>query len=127
MLRGIARRAVPVLVIVAAGCAGAGPVAGTWTKSMAGEGDVKLIVDRGGKAKVELPSPRWPAEVDMEMKMTVKGDSLHLGSDSGPSACGQPAPAYTFTVQGDQLTIGGGNTDPCGVRHAALVGTWKKG
>jgi hypothetical protein len=93
---------------------------------MAGEGDVVLTIASDGAASFALPDGRWPADVDMTAKLAVAGDSLTMTGDGGPSACAQPAPKYVIAVSGNTLTIGGGNTDPCGARHAALVGTWTK-
>jgi len=118
-----------VLVGVAvAGCAGGGSsaIAGKWTKAMAGEGDVVLTIEKNGNASLALPDGRWPAAIDMTGKVAVAGDSLTITADGGPSACPQPAPKYAFAVSGNTLTIGAGSTDPCGARHAALVGTWTK-
>ena len=112
--------------VVLVGCGGgSGALAGTWTKTMAGEGDVTMVI-KGGTAEIQLPAPRWPADVDMTVKVTASGDSITITEDAGPSACTQPAPKYSFAAQGNQLTVSGGNTDPCGARHAALVGTWTK-
>lgn len=108
------------------GCGGGGgALAGTWTKPMSGEGDLKMTV-QGNSARLELPSPRWPAEVDMEVKLRMVGDSLEVSGDKGPSACKDPAPRYAAAVSGNSLTISGGSSDPCPARHAVLVGTWTK-
>ena len=113
--------------LVASACGGgAGAIAGKWTKPMAGEGDVVMTIERNGKVSLALPDGRWPADIDMTGKVAVVGDSLTLTADGGPSACPQPAPKYAFAVSGNSLTIGAGSTDPCGARHAALVGTWTK-
>jgi hypothetical protein len=93
---------------------------------MAGEGDVVLTIAPNGAATLALPDGRWPADVDVTGTLAVAGDSLTLTGEGGPSACAQPAPNYVFAVSGTTLTIGGGNTDPCGARHAALVGTWTR-
>ena len=105
---------------------GSSAIAGKWTKAMAGEGDVVLTIASNGDASLALPDGRWPAEIDMTGKVAVVGDSLSITADGGPSACPQPAPKYAFAVSGNTLTIGAGSTDPCGARHAALVGTWTK-
>lgn len=117
-----------VLVGVAvAGCGGgSSALAGTWTKSMEGEGDVTLTIAGNGAATLALPDGRWPAAIDVQATMTALGDSLTVTNDSGPSACAQPAPKYVVAVSGNTMTIGGGNTDPCGMRHAVMVGTWTK-
>jgi len=113
--------------LVTSACGGgSSAIAGKWTKAMAGEGDVVLTIASDGAASFALPDGRWPADVDMTAKLAVAGDSLTMTGDGGPSACAQPAPKYVFAVSGNTLTIGGGNTDPCGARHAALVGTWTK-
>lgn len=114
--------------LVVAGCGGGGSsaMAGKWTKQMAGEGDVVLTIARDGSASFALPDGRWPADIDMTAKFTMAGDSLIVTADGGPSACTLPAPKYVMALSGNTLTIAGGNTDPCGARHAALVGTWTK-
>ena len=113
-------------VVALAACGGGGgALAGTWTKPMAGEGDLKMTV-AGGKAKFQLPDGRWPAEVDVEAKVRMVGDSLEVTGDTGPSACKDPAPKYSVAVSGNTITIGGGSSDPCPARHAVLVGTWTK-
>lgn len=104
---------------------GGGALAGTWTKPMSGEGDLKMTV-AGSKAKFELPSPRWPADVDVEARVRMVGDSLEVSGDTGPSACKDPAPRYAVAVSGNTVTISGGSSDPCPARHAVLVGTWTK-
>ena len=128
MSRASISLAVSVLLVGLAGCGGGGgALAGSWTKQMSGEGDVKMTVGGGGAAKIELPSPRWPADVDVEAKLKMVGDSLEITGDTGPHACKDPAPKYAAKVEGNTLTIGGGGSDPCTLRHAALVGTWTKG
>ncbi len=118
---------VTLVVLAVAGCGGGGSaIAGKWTKTMTGEGDVVMNVANNGTATFALPDGRWPAEIDVTAKFAVSGDSLTMTGDSGPSACADPAPKYAIAVSGNTLTIGGGNTDPCGARHAALVGTWTK-
>lgn len=128
MLRTSGWLAGVVLVGLAAGCGGGGSsaIAGKWTKAMTGEGDVVMTIEKNGRASFALPDGRWPAPVDMTANLAVAGDSLSMTGDGGPSACAQPAPKYVVAVSGNTLTIGGGNTDPCGARHAALVGTWTK-
>lgn len=104
---------------------GSGGLSGSWTKPMSGEGDLKMVV-RGNSARFELPSPRWPAEVDVEAKVRMMGDSLEVTGDTGPSACKDPAPKYAVAMSGNTITISGGSSDPCPARHAVLVGTWTK-
>jgi hypothetical protein len=113
-------------LMAACGGGGGGALAGKWTKTMSGEGDVQLDVGAGGKATVELPAPRWPDASDWTAKFSLSGDSLSIADESGPAACGKPAPAYVARVEGNALTISGGGSDPCGARHAVLVGTWTK-
>jgi hypothetical protein len=115
-----------MFAMAACGGGGGGALAGKWTKAMSGEGDVQLDVASSGKATVELPAPRWPDEGDWTAKFSLAGDSLSISDESGPSACGKPAPAYVAKVEGNSLTISGGGSDPCGARHAVLVGTWTK-
>lgn len=118
---------VALVVLAVAGCGGgSSAIAGKWTKAMSGEGDVVMNIANNGTTTFALPDGRWPADIDVTAKVAVSGDSLMVTGDSGPSACAEPAPKYAFAVSGNTLTIGGGNTDPCGVRHAALVGTWTK-
>jgi len=112
--------------VLAACGGGGGGLSGQWTKSMSGEGDVVLDVKSGGKATVELPAPRWPEANDWTATFTLAGDSLAISDEGGPSACGQAAPTYAAKVEGNALTISGGGSDPCGGRHAVLVGTWTK-
>jgi hypothetical protein len=127
MSRALISLAMGVVLVGLAGCeGGGGALAGTWTKSMSGEGDVKMTVGGGGAVKVELPSPRWPADVDVEAKLRMVGDSLEVSGETGPSACKDPAPKYHVAVSGTSMTIGGGSADPCPARHAVLVGTWTK-
>ena len=66
---------------------GAGGLGGQWTKSMSGEGDVTMNIS-GGKATIELPSPRWPAEKDLLATLSIAGDSLTIADECGPAACG---------------------------------------
>ena len=113
-------------VVAACGGGGGGGLSGQWTKAMSGEGDVVLDVKSGGKATVELPAPRWPETSDWTATFSLAGDSLTISDEGGPSACGQPAPKYAAKVEGNALTISGGGSDPCGGRHAVLVGTWTK-
>jgi hypothetical protein len=113
-------------LMAACGGGGGGGLSGQWTKAMSGEGDVVLDVKSGGKATVELPAPRWPEANDWTATFTLAGDSLAISDEGGPSACGQPAPKYAARVEGNALTISGGGSDPCGGRHAVLVGTWTK-
>jgi hypothetical protein len=126
MLRGATVLAVTTVVAGCGGGGGAGSIAGDWTRSMSGEGDVTLRVESGGRATMELPAPRWPEATDWSAKLTVAGDSLAISEESGPAACGKPAPTYVVKVEGKAMTIGGGGSDPCGARHAALVGSWTK-
>jgi hypothetical protein len=112
--------------VVAACGGGGGGLSGQWTKAMSGEGDVVLDVKSGGKATVELPAPRWPETNDWTATFSLAGDSLTISDEGGPSACGQPAPKYAAKVEGNALTISGGGSDPCGGRHAVLVGTWTR-
>lgn len=111
--------------IVAAACGGSGGLAGTWTKPMSGEGDLKMVV-QGGRARFHLPDGRWPADVDFEARVRMVGDSLTLQGDTGPSACKDAAPKYAISTSGNTMTISGGSSDPCTARHAVLVGTWTK-
>jgi hypothetical protein len=121
-----------VVLALAMGCAlgacggGAGGLTGTWTKAMSGEGDVVLDVQSDGKSIVELPAPRWPEASDWTARLSLEGDSLSIADEAGPAACGKPAPRYAAKVEGNALTIGGGGSDPCGARHAVLVGTWTR-
>ncbi len=108
-----------------AGCGGGGPLEGTWTRTMSGEGDLTMTVS-GGKASFALPDGRWPDPVDLTAAVKLDGETLSVTDEAGPAACGKPAPTYTAKVEGTSLTIGGGGTDPCGARHAVLVGTWTK-
>jgi len=113
-------------LLVACGGGGGGALSGTWTKTMSGEGDVTMTVGGGGKTTFELPAPRWPEEHDLTATLTLAGDSLTIADEAGPAACGKPAPKYAVKVEGNALTIGGGGSDPCGARHAVLVGAWTK-
>ena len=115
------------LVGALAGCGGGGgALSGKWTKTMSGEGDVVMNVAAGGKATVELPEGRWPGEKDWTATLAVAGDSLSIADEGGSAACGKPAPKYAVKVENNTLSIGGGGSDPCGARHAVLVGTWTK-
>jgi len=117
-----------VCALTACGGGGSGGLSGKWSKSMAGEGDVTMDVGSGGKATVELPSPRWPEEHDVTATLAFAGDSLAITDESGPASCGKdkPAPRYAAKVEGNSLMISGGSGDPCPARHAVLVGTWTK-
>jgi hypothetical protein len=125
ILRGALVLAVTTVV---AGCGGggAGAIAGEWTRTMSGEGDVVLRIESSGRATMELPAPRWPEAADWTATLTVAGDSLAISGESGPAACGKPAPKYAVKVEAKAMTISGGGSDPCGARHAALVGSWTK-
>jgi hypothetical protein len=124
-MRHIALAMAGTCVLAACG-GGAGGLTGKWTKPMSGEGDVVLDVGSGGKAVVELPAPRWPETSDWTATLSLAGDSLSIADEAGPSACGKPAPKYAAKVEGNTLMISGGGSDPCGGRHAVLVGTWTK-
>ena len=118
--------AVAMVCVLGACGGGAGGLSGKWTKAMSGEGDMVLDVGSGGKATLELPAPRWPNEGDWTAKLSLAGDSLSIADESGPAACGKPAPKYAAKVEGNTLMISGGGSDPCGARHAVLIGTWTK-
>jgi hypothetical protein len=122
---GVALAMAGASVLAACG-GGAGGLSGKWTKTLSGEGDVVLDIASGGKATVELPAPRWPEPADWTAKLSLAGDSLSIADEAGPRACGKPAPKYAAKVDGNTLTISGGNSDPCGGRHTVLVGTWTK-
>lgn len=112
-------------MLVLAGCGGGGALDGTWARTLSGEGEVTMTV-KGGKATFQLPEPRWPAADDLVAKVALSGETLTLSEESGPSACGKAAPAYTAKIEGATLVISGGSGDPCGGRRTALVGTWEK-
>jgi hypothetical protein len=113
------------MVALLAGCGGGGALDGTWTRSLSGEGDVTMTV-RGGTATFQLPEPRWPAQDDLVAKVSLQGETLTLADETGPAACGKPAPAYTARIEGSVLTVSGGQGDPCGGRRVVLAGRWER-
>jgi hypothetical protein len=123
---GIGFIALAGVLAACGGMGGSSPIAGKWTKTMSGEGEVIMTIAQNGVASFALPDGRWPAPVDIEATLTVKGDSLTISNESGPSSCAMPAPGYVVAVAGNSMTIGGGGSDQCGTRHAVLVGTWSK-
>lgn len=109
------------------GCGGdAGKLAGTWRRDLYSEGEVRMHVGSDGKMELMLPSPRWPDSVDMRASMVMKGDTIIFQADTTASACQKSEARYMATKTADQLQIAGVGMDPCGSRHAGLVGTWTK-
>ncbi len=117
-----------LLVSLLASCdSGSRRLAGTYTRSLYGEGDIQMTLASNGGLRLSLPSPRWPDSLDLDGKVTVKGDTLYFGKDSGILSCKEKEARYLVSQSDAGMTISRlGDADPCGARHAALVGTWNK-
>ena len=115
-------------LLLLAGCAGgeASKYAGTWTRELYGEGEVKMNLASNGAVELMLPSPRWPDSVDMKGRANFLGDTLLFKADTSGSACQTADARYLISRTEDELHIAGVGMDNCGGRRAALVGTWKK-
>lgn len=115
-------------LLLLAGCAGgeASKYAGTWTRELYGEGEVKMNLASNGAVELMLPSPRWPDSVDMKGRANFLGDTLLFKADTSGSACQTADARYLISRTEDELHIAGVGIDNCGGRRAALVGTWKK-
>jgi hypothetical protein len=110
-----------------AACGGeASTYAGSWSRELYGEGEVKMSLAANGDVELMLPDPRWPAEVDMKARATFTGDTLVFRADTAASACQTADARYVVSRTDDELHIAGVGMDNCGGRRAALVGTWKK-
>jgi hypothetical protein len=117
-----------VLVPLFAACSGeGGKYAGTWSRDLYGEGTVHMNLASNGGVELMLPSPRWPDSVDIKSHARFLGDTLVFNADTAASACQTGDARYVVSREEDQLRIAGVGMDGCGSRHAALVGTWKKG
>jgi hypothetical protein len=123
--RRIAPAVVVALSLVACGGEG-GKYAGTWKRELSGEGDVQMKLGSNGAVELMLPSPRWPAEVDLKGKGSFKGDTLVFSADTSV-ACQTGEARYVVRRDADHLAVSGVGMDPCGGRRAGLVGTWNKG
>jgi len=115
-------------LLLLAGCAGgeASKYAGSWTRELYGEGEVKMNLASNGAVELMLPSPRWPDSVDMKGRAAFLGDTLLFKADTSGSACQTADARYLISRTEDELHIAGVGVDNCGGRRAALVGTWKK-
>lgn len=115
-------------LLLLAGCAGgeASKYAGSWTRELYGEGEVKMNLASNGAVELMLPSPRWPDSVDMKGRADFLGDTLLFKADTSGSACQTADARYLISRTEDELHIAGVGVDNCGGRRAALVGTWKK-
>jgi hypothetical protein len=110
-----------------AACGGEGSkYAGTWSRELYGEGEVKMNLASNGDVELRLPDPRWPAEVDMKGRAAFTGDTLIFKADTAASPCQTADARYVVSRTDDELHIAGVGMDACGGRRAALVGTWKK-
>jgi hypothetical protein len=110
-----------------AACGGeASQYAGTWSRELYGEGEVKMNLAANGDMELMLPEPRWPAEVDMKGRASIAGDTLIFRADTATSSCQTADARYMISRTDDELHIAGVGMDNCGGRRAALVGTWKK-
>ena len=109
-------------------CGGEGSeYAGSWTRELYGEGEVKMNLAGNGDVELMLPDPRWPAEVDMKGRAAFTGDTLVFPADTASAPCQTADARYVVSRTEDELHIAGVGMDNCGGRRAALVGTWKKG
>jgi hypothetical protein len=133
MMRRIPRvfglRLLAVLAVAAplAACGGeASQYAGTWSRELYGEGEVKMNLAANGDVELMLPDPRWPAEVDMKGRAAFTADTLVFRADTAASPCQTADARYVISRTDDELHIAGVGMDGCGGRRAALVGTWKK-
>ena len=100
--------------------------AGSWSRDLYGEGEVKMDLASDGGVQLMLPSPRWPDSVDMKGHADFVGDTLLFKADTTGSPCQTADARYLVDRSGDSLKIAGVGLDNCGGRRAALVGTWKK-
>ncbi|HEX6106312.1 MAG TPA: hypothetical protein VFZ26_12060 [Gemmatimonadales bacterium] len=108
-------------------CGGeASQYAGSWTRELYGEGEVKMNLAANGDMELMLPDPRWPAEVDMKGRAAFTGDTLVFRADTTVSPCQTQDARYVISRTDDELHIAGVGLDNCGGRRAALVGTWTK-
>ena len=108
-------------------CGGGGSkYAGSWSRDLYGEGEVKMNLASNGDVELRLPDPRWPAEVDMKGRAAFTGDTLVFKADTAASPCQTADARYVVSRTEDELHIAGVGMDACGGRRAALVGTWKK-
>jgi len=108
-------------------CGGEGSkYAGSWSRDLYGEGEVKMNLASNGDVELRLPDPRWPAEVDMKGRAAFTGDTLVFKADTAASPCQTADARYVVSRTEDELHIAGVGMDACGGRRAALVGTWKK-
>ena len=122
-------RFLPLLVALlpVAACGGEGSqYAGSWTRELHGEGEVKMNLASNGDMELMLPDTRWPAEVDMKGRAAFRGDTITFGADTSAFACQTADARYVVSRTEDELHIAGLGMDGCGGRRAALVGTWKK-
>jgi hypothetical protein len=132
MLRSAHAPTIPRLAYAAAmlllACASgeASKYAGTWTRDLYGEGEVKMHLAANGDVQLMLPSPRWPDSVDMKGRANFVGDTLLFKADTAGSACQTADARYIVSRTEDELHVAGVGIDNCGGRRAALVGTWKK-
>jgi hypothetical protein len=132
MTRGTRRASqIRLLALLAAAplaaCGGeASQYAGTWSRELYGEGEVKMNLAANGDMELMLPEPRWPAEVDMKGRASIAGDTLIFRADTATSSCQTADARYMISRTDDELHIAGVGMDNCGGRRAALVGTWKK-
>lgn len=111
-----------------AGCGGeASEYAGSWSRELYGEGEVKMNLAANGDVELMLPDPRWPADVDMKGRAAFTGDTLVFRADTAAAPCQTADARYVVSRTDDELHIAGVGMDNCGGRRAALVGTWKKG
>ena len=108
-------------------CGGeASQYAGSWTRELYGEGEVKMNLAANGDMELMLPDPRWPAEVDMKGRAAFTGDTLVFRADTTVSPCQTQDARYVISRTDDELHIAGVGLDNCGGRRAALMGTWTK-
>ncbi len=115
------------VALLPAACGGeASKYAGTWTRDLYGEGEVKMDLAANGDMELMLPDPRWPAEVDMKGRAAFAGDTITFKADTASSPCQTADARYVISRTDDELHIAGVGMDNCGGRRAALVGTWTK-
>lgn len=110
-----------------AACGGSGSYAGNWKRDLYSEGEVRMEIGRDGTVALMLPAPRWPDSVDYKSKAAFKGDTLVFPADTSAAACQNGEAKYVLNKSGEGLAVAGIGFDPCGGRHAGLVGAWTKG
>lgn len=115
-------------LLVVSGCAGgsAGKYAGSYKRDLYGEGEVQMQLASDGTIELKLPERRWADNPTMKGKATFKGDTLIFAADTSMAKCATGEAKYVLSKDGENLQVAGVGIDPCGMRRAALTGSWQK-